>query len=396
MPSEAHAPLKSMGEVGVVLYDCEHKTPPDEGSGFPYLAIPNIQGGRIDLTGVRLISEALIDEWNRRVVPKEDDIVFTRRGRVGDSAPIPKGMKCSIGQNLVILRSDGREVDQKYLRWALRGPAFEAEIQRMLNVGAVFDSLNCADIPRMRIQVPPLPEQRAIAEVLGALDDKIESNRRVMDIVDGLLRAEVQQATNSDPDAQTRAFGDLVERVNVGVNPDSLGEAVPYIGLEHMPRGSMILDAWGDSEGLGSGKAKFGEKDILFGKLRPYFKKVGVAPVAGICSTDVLVLRPSDGTPLSVALPIAASDELIDYASAASTGTRMPRVSWEYLSAFETEVPGPEMMRVLGQRLDPLLEIAVGLVDQNRTLAATRDTLLPALLSGRIRVPAAAELVEAS
>ena len=72
----------------------------------------------------------------------------------------------------------------------------------------------------------------------------------------------------------------------------------------------------------------------------------------------------------------------------------MPRVSWEYLAAFQTEVPGPDKMQDLGDRLRPLLELAMDFVAQNRNLVAIRDALLPALLSGRIRVPAVAELVE--
>ena len=296
----------------------------------------------------------------------------------------------------IVVRGIEGITDSLFLYYLLRSDESRKYAIRHMTGSSGRQRVSGESLSDLEFDLPPLPEQRAIAEVLGALDDKIESNRRIACTVDGLLRAEVEAATALDPDARACTFGDLVTRINVGMNPDSLEQAVPYIGLEHMPRGSMILDKWGDSEGLGSGKAQFAENDILFGKLRPYFKKVGVAPIGGICSTDILVLRPTNETPLSVALAIAASDGLIDYASAASTGTRMPRVSWDYLAAFETQAPGPRQMQVLERRLDPLLQLATGLVAQNRTLAAVRDALLPALLSGRIRVPAAAELVEAS
>lgn len=283
----------------------------------------------------------------------------------------------------------------RFVHYLMRSTAFGELINGMAS-GTVTRrrTVPVADVLNLDLDIPPLGEQQAISEVLEAIDDKIESNRQICYNIDGLLSAEVVHAISSDLDARTCTFGDLVERISVGVNPALLEDSVPYVGLEHIPRGSMILDDWGDSKGLGSGKAQFIENDILFGKLRPYLKKVGVAPISGICSTDVLVLRPISGTPLPVALAIAASDPLIDYASAASTGTRMPRVSWEYLAAFQTEVPGPDKMQDLGDRLRPLLELAMDFVAQNRNLVAIRDALLPALLSGRIRVPAVAELVE--
>jgi len=138
---------------------------------------------------VRLISKEDFDSWTRKTKPKAGDIIMTRRARVGDIAVVPDNLVCAIGQNLVILRSDGKQLDQSYLRWVLRGPLYEEQKQKFLNVGAVFDSLNCGDIPKFEIPVPTLPEQRAIAAILGALDDKIELNRRMNRTLEAMARA---------------------------------------------------------------------------------------------------------------------------------------------------------------------------------------------------------------
>lgn len=98
---------------------------------------------------------------------------------MGDTAAIPPGLECALGQNLVLLRSETDEISQEYLRWALRGKEYRDEVFRYLNVGAVFNGLNVSDIPKFEIPIPPLPEQRAIAHILGSLDDKIEANRRM-------------------------------------------------------------------------------------------------------------------------------------------------------------------------------------------------------------------------
>src|SRR5206468_9695132 len=82
-------------------------------------------------------------------------------------------------QNFVLLRSDGTKVFPPFLRWLVRSPNWWEQVNRFINVGAVFDSLKCADIPNFKLPLPPLAEQKAIAAVLGALDDKIELNRRM-------------------------------------------------------------------------------------------------------------------------------------------------------------------------------------------------------------------------
>src|SRR5438128_62280 len=95
-------------DAEVSLLDCEHRTPPAATDGFPYVAIPNIVDGRLDLSSVRLISEADYRAWTRKTRPQAGDIIMSRRGRVGDTAVVPTGLDCAIGQNLVILRSSGR------------------------------------------------------------------------------------------------------------------------------------------------------------------------------------------------------------------------------------------------------------------------------------------------
>jgi type I restriction enzyme S subunit len=81
-----------------------------------------------------------------------------------------------------------------FLRWLVRGVEWWAQIGKFLNVGAVFDSLKCADIPNFRLPIPPLPEQRVIASVLGTLDDKIELNRRMNETLEAIARALFQNS----------------------------------------------------------------------------------------------------------------------------------------------------------------------------------------------------------
>ena len=87
-------------------------------------------------------------------------------------------------------------------------------------------------------------------------------------------------------------LGDVADHIRRNVQPGQIEPQTPYIALEHMPRRCIALSDWGAAEGIESNKFEFRKGEILFGKLRPYFLKVGVAPVDGVCSTDIVVVAP--------------------------------------------------------------------------------------------------------
>lgn len=244
-----------------------------------------------------------------------------------------------------------------------------------------------SDLERLTVGIPARAEQLAIARLLGALDDKIESNRRATAVGESLIRALVESAL----DASERAdgtLGDYCRLVKAPVKVEEISADDNYIGLEHMPRGSIFLTEWEKAEGLGSNKTAFQRGDVLFGKLRPYFKKVGIAPVDGVCSTDILAVRPKDPRDIALIAVVAASDALIDSLSAGSTGTRMPRASWKDLAAWQVPILTSTERAELSARVAPLVDRLEQLTFESRRLTALRDALLPELLSGRIRVPA--------
>jgi type I restriction enzyme S subunit len=145
--------------------------------------------GRLDLREARLIAPAHFEEWTRKTRPTAHDVIVSRRCNPGETAVVPPGLNCALGQNLVILRADGVKVFPPFLRWLARGVEWWEQVASYINVGAVFDSLKCADIPEFRLSIPPLPEQKRIAHILGTLDDKIELNRRMCQTLEEMARA---------------------------------------------------------------------------------------------------------------------------------------------------------------------------------------------------------------
>ncbi|RMP67215.1 hypothetical protein ALQ19_200081 [Pseudomonas syringae pv. berberidis] len=168
-----------------------------------------------------------------------------------------------------------------------------------------------------------------------------------------------------------------------------------YVGLEHIPRQSLGLDSWASTDGLESAKSCFEKGDILFGKLRPYFHKIVIAPFAGVCSTDILVCNAKVADYYGFVAMQLFSTELVAYADRLSNGAKMPRVNWKDLSDYALVIPPVEVAAEYSDVVHPLFEQITANVHEAKTLGQLRDTLLPRLISGQLRLPEAEAQLEA-
>ncbi|EOI3475088.1 restriction endonuclease subunit S [Cronobacter turicensis] len=181
--------VMTLNQAGVVLIDCDHKTPKAVGSGQPYIGIPQLKNGRITLEGARLISPEDFTHWRRKALPMPNDVILSRRCNPGETAYVPEGLNIALGQNLVLLRATNENVYPPFLRWLTQGPAWWTQVNSFINVGAVFDSLKCVDIPKFLVNLPPYKEQIRISEILCTLDDKIQINEQVNQTLEQMAQA---------------------------------------------------------------------------------------------------------------------------------------------------------------------------------------------------------------
>ncbi len=134
--------------------------------------------------------------------------------------------------------------------------------------------------------------------------------------------------------------------VNNTVSPTELGDT-PYIGLEHIGENTLSLLDSGSASDVTSAKSRIRRGDILFGKLRPYFRKVVRAPFDGICSTDIWVINPKEGVDAGYLFYLMASQEVVDFATQGSIGTKMPRAKWDHVGQYPVKLPPlPEQRRI--------------------------------------------------
>lgn len=323
---------------------------------------------------------------------RRGDVIFTHAGNIGQVAYIPGDSafdRYVISQRQFYMRCDSARVLPEYVTYYFSSRDGRHQLlANSTSVGVPSLARPVSYLRGLRIPVPPLDEQRRIASILGALDDKIELNRRMSRALDEMAQVVfLTWRSRSGDSFPAGTLGDLVDLVRDAVDPSTVDRATRYVALEHFDGGCASLWRWAHAADANSGKSRFCAGDILFGKLRPYFHKVAVAPFAGVCSTDVMVLRPKTDVMRGVVLGYVNSNEFIDAMSAQSEGTRMPRAKWADVAAYPARVPSADDALALQAAISPLIDRQRVLVIESRALERIRGTLLPGLLAGRV-VPA--------
>ena len=175
---------------------------------------------------------------------------------------------------------------------------------------------------------------------------------------------------STESEWQAKTFGDCATLIRESISPSDLGNT-PYIGLEHIGENTLSLIGRGIASDVTSTKSRFRKGDILFGKLRCYFRKVVTAPFDGVCSTDIWVTRAKEGIDQSFLYYCMASQSFVDFADSGSIGTRMPRTKWEWVSRYKIHLPSLQEQRRIAHILGTLDDKIELNRQMNETLEAT-------------------------
>jgi len=391
-------------------------------TGIAVVPTEAIQERRIDHSVLPRINEAKARELRRHRL-EAGDILFARRGaqatgRVALVRPSEVGFLCGTGAIRLRL---GDEVSSDYVSHVLSSPATHAWL-RTRAIGATMPNLNRAVIRSVPLSLPPLSEQTTIGRFLTSFDDKIELNRRTNHTLESISRAifkswfvdfdpvrkKMEDRTGGElglppslaarfPDTlvstsigpvprgwDVRDLASLVHLVTERVEANGEKDQERYVALDDMPSRSVDLNSWRAGSNVNSSITRFHAGDILFGSMRPYFHKVGLAPFRGITRTTTFVLRPVSDVLQAFALMQLSSDEVVEYATTCSVGSTIPYVRWGTLGAYRVAVP-PEVL------LGPFQAICSDLFarmhansESGRLLEDLRDVLLPRLITGLV------------
>ncbi len=358
-------------------------------------------------------------------------MIVVRRCNSGDSALVPVGLDCAIGQNLVVLRSNGTAIEPTFLRWLVRGPDWWDQVAKFINVGAVFDSLRCRDIPNFELTVPPLTDQRAIAAVLNSLDDRIalvrETNSTLEAIAQALfkswfvdfdpVRAKLQGLAPAGMDEATAAlFPDGFEDSTLGSVPRGwrTGSILEVANL--LSGGTPKTDrseywggdiAWASARDVSQASGSIlvsTERTITSAGLERsatrLIPRLATVVVARGATTGRMVMFGREmamnqtcyGLTSKLGAPVALYCLLrreIDALVNAAHGSVFDTITTSTFARSIVIQPPPIILARFEEIGRPLFERIAESTARVHTLATLRDILLPRLISGQLRLPEA-------
>jgi type I restriction enzyme S subunit len=323
-------------------------------------------------------------------------------GLLGSSAWIPEAACFLHNQRLGrIVDLDEHRLDKRFLYYMFNTREVRQRISATATGGKVRHTAP-ERIGQVVVRLPPREVQRRIADALSAYDDLIENNRRRMALLEEAARQlyrewfvrlrfpghEHTRITNGVPEGwERKVLGDLCEELRESVSPEDLDPDTPYIGLEHIPRRSISLSEWGKAAQVTSSKHRFCEGDILFGKIRPYFHKVGITLVDGVASSDAIVIRPLDTKLRGLVLMTVSSDPFVAVtAQTMREGAKMPRADWKQMQQYVVPLPPDGLLSNFDSAIQSIVAQLKTLTLSSQKLRAARDLLLPRLMSGEIAV----------
>ena len=173
-----------LDEVADVI-DSLHKTPKYSTDGYRMVRVTDVRGGFLDLSNAFFVTDEVFQEFSKRHKPQEGDIVFSRVGSYGNASYVKTDEPFCLGQNTAVIIP---KINSRFLHQCLQSRVVKRQIEESA-VGSTQKTISLKSINALRIPLPPESERDAIASILGALDDKIELNRRMNATLESLARA---------------------------------------------------------------------------------------------------------------------------------------------------------------------------------------------------------------
>ncbi len=357
-------------------------------TGVRFLRITDIDGETIDWATVPFVDAGVRDLERNRLAP--GDVVVARTGAsVGRSAWVRPPVPAVFASYLVRFEADPAQLESRFLGLVLKGHGWRDYVSSVAHGKSAQPNMSASAMAEFEFGLPPLSTQRAIAEVLGALDDKIAANTSVAHGAEQLLSAEFTRL-QTDVDARRRPITEFLE-LNPRCAASQRAEPI-YVDMQKLPtNGSQIVE-WDFRPAKGG--ARFMNGDTLFARITPCLenRKAGYvdfleAGESGVGSTEFIVMRAKPGLAKPLSFLFAVDERFRDYAVQQMIGSSgRQRVSASDLAQYEISLPDGDRLEALGERANALFSLVASFRDESRHLAALRDTLLPHLMSGRITV----------
>jgi len=409
-----------LGDVAEV-FDGPHATPKKTTDGPLFLGIECLDNGRLDVSKAEHLSDDDFLLWTRRVAPEPGDVVFSYETRIGEAALISKGLRYCLGRRMGLLRPKSSVIDSRYLVYAYLGPAFQETLRSRTVHGSTVDRILLTEMPDFPVEVPDLATQRAIACILGSLDDKIELNRKMNRTLEGIARAIFKswfvdflpvraKAEGRDPGLPSEIadlfpssfvdseLGPIPEGWEAGCFGAISAQRVQRVGK----RDAVVLSAIATGQLVRSDEhfnkrvhsedtARYLEVeqwDYAYNPSRANIGSIGMLEGAliGAVSPVYVVFRPSPAYRWFLHFCLKAENTR-EWIRTLASGSVRQSLSYNDFASIPCAVPPLSTIAKFDSLWIPMREAMAAKSEEAGTLASIRDTLLPKLISGEMRVP---------
>ena len=387
------------------IIDYRGKTPPKTTSGIPLVTAKIIKGGRL-LDVNEFIAEDYYDAWMRRGLPERGDVVITTEAPMGEVAQLPTH-RVALAQRVILLRGLPDLLDNTYLKFLLQWRGVQNRL-RARESGTTVTGIKQRELRKVLLPLPPLPEQRRIAAVLGALDDKIELNRKMNRTLEEMAQALFKSwfidfdghddlvDSELGPIPRGWEVGTIDEHfdLTMGLSPPGTsynedGDGLPFFqgardfGVRFPTRRVYTTDA----------RRIANAQDTLI-SVRAPVGRANIAVERCCIGRGVAALRHNSGSrsyTFAVAKHLEHRFEVFN-----GEGTVFGSINKKDFLRLPLIVPPAVRIRDFDDVASPLDDRIRVNQEEMLTLAELRDTLLPKLISGELRVPEAEEMVDST
>lgn len=387
-------------------------------AGITFLRSQNVEPFRVTLNEVKYISPDFHSRLRKSVL-RPGDVVIVRTGKPGACAVIPKWMKEANCSDLVIVRS-GPKLDAYFLCYYVNSVASHHVASHL--VGAVQQHFNVGSARKMKLFLPPLPEQQAIAHILGTLDDKVELNRRMNKTLESIARAifkswfiDFEPIPGLGPHKEWE--DSVLGKIPKGWKLLPIGDATRVVGGSTPSTAEPTYWApethwWATPKDLsnlqspvlretarkisdeGLGKISSGllpKGTVLLSSRAPVgYLAIASVPVA---INQGFIAMICDEKPLSNYYVYHWTQTVMDEIKNRACGTTFQEISKTNFRPMLVLTPTRRAVSVFDTHCKSLFDKLVSNLKESNTLESIRDTLLPKLLSGEIRIKDAEKIV---
>lgn len=365
------------------------------GRSYPFSMIKYLDTGSITRNHIESLQEYKLSEAPSRAkrLVQEGDIIYSavrpNQLHYGYISKFPENLVVSTG--FIVISCNKDYIEPKFLYYLLTQQEMTDYLHSIADAStSAYPSLKSSDIENLEISLPPLEEQRRIAGILGAIDDKIENNRRINTNLELQAQALYKQwfVDNRSDNWEEIKLGDIIEISKKSITPSQFENTI----FEH-----YSLPAYDDGkqptfdrgQDIKSSKFVINNGMFLFSKLNPYIKRIwfpNIGTEHAICSTEFIPYKPKRVDMLGLCYSIVNSEHFYDYVLSLTNGSTGSHQRFHPVDTLEYPlcIPSEKYIEKFESLVMPMYkEIALNR-KENRRLATLRDTLLPKLMNNEI------------